>query len=335
MSSKKYKSPEGSDESFFSSYSTLKFTGDDAADDGYVARVKTKAPKRSASDTPSQYFKLEQDFDGQHVQFASEVSDEGYSGQQGGHKPSGKFTKAQKSPVKLFQSTEDDYKDSEFFDFSIRPRPGQSAFTTAPSGKYGKLKSDLGVKALTIKSHKNKFDPQLQGGFEPSFLKDRLRDFPNLHGADVGTGIASNGQIQKYFDKEDDRLKHKLLNDPNPAAKAQYAQFIRAKEDERLEKLVEEQFKLQQQKQIAQEKEAELNHQRQQLQRQKEKIKAVEKHLNNKVSRQVTRQKRRPNSTNSRRQRNPSYGVGNGGQASLPMRAVAGKDGTYRVSFNI
>lgn len=335
VNTKKYRSPEGGEEQFFTSYSTIKFTGADANDEGYVGKVKTKAPKRSTSVNPSQLFKLEQSFGGQQqFKYDTDLGQTGYkSTDKYSHKPA----------KTLFKSQEDEFKDSEFFDFSIRPRPGQSSSAIVSAGssgaKYGKLKSDLGVKALAIKAHKNKFDPQLQGGFEPSF---KLRDYPYLHGSEPGSGVASSGQIKTYYDKEesfrDERYKQKLLSDPSPASKAQFAQFLRAKEDERLERLVEEQFRLRQQKQIAEEKEAELKLQQQVLQRQKDKIKAVEKKLNEKVTRQSTRQKRRPNSQSSRRQRNPTplnFSVGSNGHSQVPLRTVTGKDGTYRVSFNI
>lgn len=350
VQSKKFKLPGGAGDSVFT-YSTIKFSGDDDDDDDddrYIGKAKQKPPKRSTSPIPSQYYNLEQTFNGgQQVKFDSEI--DGVNSQYGGgFKPSGKFTniykgKGQKSGKPLFKSTEDDFKDEEYYDFSIRPpRQGQSPVASGPSGKYGKLKSDLGVKGLAIKAYKNKFDPQLQGGFKPSF---KLRDFPHLHGAETGSGIASPGQIKTYFRSEeserDERIKHKLSNDPHPASKAQFAQFLRAKEDERLERLVEEQFKLQQQKQIAQEKEAELQLQQQVLQRQKEKLKQVEKHLSGKVTRQAARQKRRPApshpSQTPRRQRNPNplnFSVSNG-QSAIPLRTVSAKDGTYRVSFNV
>lgn len=348
VQSKKFKLPGGAGDSVFT-YSTIKFSGDDEDDDDdrYIVKAKQKPPKRSTSPIPSQYYNLEQTFNGQQVKFDSEI--DGVNSQYGdGFKPSGKFTniyKGQKSGKPLFKSTEDDFKDEEYYDFSIRPpRQGQSSVGSGPSGKYGKLKSDLGVKGLAIKAYKNKFDPQLQGGFKPSF---KLRDFPHLHGAETGSGIASPGQIKTYYRSEeserDERIKHKLSNDPHPASKAQFAQFLRAKEDERLERLVEEQFKLQQQKQIAQEKEAELQLQQQVLQRQKEKLKQVEKHLSGKVTRQAARQKRRPvapshPSHTSRRQRNPSplnFSVSGNGQSAIPLRTVSAKDGTYRVSFNV
>lgn len=131
--------------------------------------------------------------------------------------------------------------------------------------------------------------------------------------------------------ERDEKIKNKLLKDPHPSSKAQLQQFFRAKEDERLEKLVEEQFKLQEQKQLAQEKEAELKLQQQVLQRQKEKLKQAEKHLSNKVTRQTAaRQKRRPvTSVAPRRQRTPNY------SGHSPVRTVTNKDGTYRVSFNV
>lgn len=343
---KKYKLPEGAEDSLFT-YSTIKFSGDDDdSDDSYVVKSKPKAPKRSTSVTPSQLFKLEQSFGGQQIRFDTEIDDVDDDAQyspNSGFKPSPKFSKGQKSPPKLFKSTEDEFKDSEFFDFSMRPRPGQSLIVSGPGGKYEKFKTDLGVKSLAIKAHKYKFDPQLQGGFKPSF---KLRDFPHIHGSDRGGGIASPGQIKTFYDDEefdrDERIKQKLSRDTNPASKAQLQQFFRAKEDERLEKLVEEQFKLQQQKQLAQEKEVELKHQHQVLQRQKEKLKQVEKQLSNKVTRQTARQKRRPNVQNSssppRRQRNPNpinFSVASNGQSPIPLRSVTGKDGTYRVSFNV
>ena len=350
VNTKRYKVPEGAEDSLFR-YSTIKFSGDDDDnDDSYDGKTRSKAPKRSTSISPTQIFSLEQTFGDKQIKFDTEIDSDDeakYSGNTS-FKPYSKLkavSKAQKSPGKLFKSTEDDFQEAEFFDFSIKSRPGQALGLTNPAGKYEKIKSDLGVKSIAIKSQKNKFSPQLQGGFEPSF---KLRDFPNLHGSAHGTGIASQAQIQKYYDDEEpqrnERAKHKLVNDPHSASKAQFQQFLRAKEDERLEKLVEEQFKLQQQKQIAQEKEAELNHQQQVLQRQKEKLKQVEKQLSSKVTRQSTRQKRRPTTQRSsnqppRRQRNPNpinFSVAGNGQSHAPPRkTVTSKDGAYRVSFNL
>lgn len=346
LHSKKYKGSESGVDSPFQ-YSTLKFSGDDDDDDdSYVKKSRSKAPKRSTSAiSPSQYFNLEQTFGEKQIKFDTEIDDDDvqYAGN-GGFKPTTHklkaYAKPQKLPPKLFKSTEDDFTESEFFDFSIRPpRQGQHS-DGAPVEKF---KTDLGVKSLAIKAYKNKFDPQMQGGFKPSF---KLRDFPNIHGSDHGSGIASPGQIKTYYDTEeterDERIRHSFLSDPHPASKAQFQQFLKAKEDERLEKLAEEQFKLQQQKQIAKEKEADLNHQQQVLQRQKDKLKQVEKHLSNKATRQSPRQKRRPNSQNTsnppRRQRNPNpinFSVAKNGQSSAPVRTITGKDGTYRVSFNI
>lgn len=347
---KKYKIPESHGEPHYT-YSTINFAGDDDSDD-YAGKAKVKLPKRSTSVSPGQLYNLEQNFGRTQVKFDKEI-DGGEEIRYGGFKPTSKFA-GQSKPLKahptLFKSTEDDFKDSEFFDFSIRPRPGappsSSVIPSGPGGKYDKFKSELGVKTLAIKNHKNKFDPQLQGGFKPSF---KLRDFPHFHGADRGSGIASAGQIKTYYAAEesdrDERIKQKLSSDTHPASKAQYAQFLRAKEDERLEKLVEEQFKLQQQKQFAQEKEVELKHQQQALQRQKEKLKQVEKNLNTKVTRQTQsiRQKRRPVASNPLHPSHPShpsrrqplnFSVSNNGQ-TMPLRTLKGKDGTYRVSFNV
>lgn len=341
-SANKYRQPE--EQTY--SYSTIKFNNDDNNDDSFATKTKVKAPKRSTSLSPSQLFNLEQSFGAQQFSFDTDIDDEdgGPKYASSGFKPSAKFSgppKGQKQPGKLFKSAEDEFKDAEFFDFSIRPRP---VIVQGPGGKFEKFKTDLGVKSLAIKSHKNKYDAQsqqqhLQGGFKPSF---KLRDFPSIHGSDLGSGIASPGQIKTFYDAEeslrDERIKKKLSNDPSPASKAQFAQFLRAKEDERLEKLVEEQFKLQQQKQIAQEKEAELKHQQLVLNRQKEKLKHVEKQLNSKVTRQATRQKRRPQGNLSpRRQRNPNpinFSVSTG-QSAIPLRTVTGKDGSYRVKFNV
>lgn len=336
VNAKKFKLPGNLDESIYS-YSTIKFSDDDN-DESFSGKSKQKPPKRSTSINPSQLFNLEQTFGGTQIKFDTDLGDDNIQFQgNGGFKPSGKFTtssKGHKAPGKLFKSTEDDFKDAEFFDFSIRPRPGQPINVNAPNGNLGKLKSDFGVKGIPIKPHKNKFEPQIHTGFKPSF---KLRDFPKLHGPDTGSGVASSGQIKSYFENKeserDERIKHKLTHDPHPSAKAQLQQFFRAKEDERLEKLVEEQFKLQEQKQLAQEKEAELKHQQQVLNHQKEKLKKVEQHLSNKVTRHTaTRQKRRPNTSNApRRLRNSNYS----GHSHIPVRAVTGKDGTYRVSFNV
>lgn len=139
-----------------------------------------------------------------------------------------------------------------------------------------------------------------------------------------------------------------MINDPHPASKAQLQQFLRAKEDERLERLVEEQFKLQQQKHQTKEKEVELKAQQAFLRQQKEKLKHAERQLNQRVNRQSSRQKRRPpvQATQLRRHRNPqsaflspstpiNFSVSGNGKGLMPLRTVNGKDGSYRVSFNV
>lgn len=350
LNAKRYKVPEGAEDSLFT-YSTIKFSGDDDDnDDSYdgKTRPKPKAPKRSTSISPAQFFNLEQTFGDKQIKFDTEIDtdDDAKYETNAGFKPYSKYKtvlKGQKLPGKLFKSSEDEFQDTEFFDFSIRPRPSDTVGSTGPGDKFENIKSDFGVKSLALKAQKGKFDPQLQGGFKPSF---KLRDFPNTHGSAAGSGIASQAQIQKYYEDDeserDERIKHKLLSDSNAASKSRFQQFLKAKDDERLEKLVEEQFKLQQQKKITQEKEAELNHQQHVLQRQKEKLKQVEKHLSNKVTRQSSRQKRRPttqrSSNSPRRQRNPNpinFTVAGNGQSHVPLKTVTGKDGTYRVSFNL
>lgn len=347
---KKFKAPEINEDSSFT-YSTIKFSGDDDAD-SYIGKTKVKAPKRSPSLSPAQIYSLQQSFGGHQTQFDTGISDDDDKyATNGGFKPSTKFSLASpaskdyKSSGKLFKSPEDEYKDSEYFDFSIRPRPGHSVLVSGPGSKFEKFSSDLGVKSLAIKSHKNKFDPPMHGGFKPSF---KLRDFPSLHREEIGSGIASPGQIKTYYDNEDlerdEKLKFKLAKESNPASRAQLQQFLKAKDDERLEKLVEEQFILQQQKHLQQEKEAELKHQRHILIQQKEKLKQVEKELNSKVTRQTTRQKRRPTSSSNqpplppRRVRNSSpinFSIAGNGKSPVPLRTVKGQDGTYRVSFNV
>lgn len=335
LHTRKYK-PESSDSSQYT-YSTIKFS--DSDEQPNPKKLKGKPPKRSTAT-----FNLEQSFGGQQTKFDTIIDHSDVKFDSDGFKPSTQFafpttvktTKKQKYPTKLFKSPEDEFKDSEFYDFSHRPRPGASG----PSGKFEKFSSDLGVKTLAIKPHKNKFDPPhiQNGGFKPSF---KLKDFPTLHGSDIGQGVASPGQITKFYDASDsdrdERYKIKLSSDSSPASKAQFAQFLKAKEDERLEKIVEEQFKLQQQKQLQQEKEAELKHQQILLQRQKEKIKQAEKNLSSKAQ-QSSRQKRRPSPHSKRQQRNPSsvgFSVTGAGKGPVPMRTVKGKDGSYRVSFSV
>lgn len=138
------------------------------------------------------------------------------------------------------------------------------------------------------------------------------------------------------------------MNDPHPASKAQLQQFIRAKEDERLERLVEEQFKLQQQKQIAKEKDAELMAKQAFLRQQREKIKNTENQYNQRVNRQTGRQRlRAPVPIHARHHRHPQsafgqpqsspvkFSVGSNLKGPMPVRTINGKDGSYRVSFNI
>ncbi|KAL7024485.1 hypothetical protein ACKWTF_013059 [Chironomus riparius] len=342
LHSKKFR-PETAERPIYS-YSTIKFNGDENREEEvFPKKLKGKLPKRSTAT-----FNLEQNFGAQQTKFDTIIDHSNVQFDSSGFQPSTQFqfptttkttTRKHKThpPKQLFKSPEDEFKDSEFYDFSIRPRPGQQP----TSGKYEKFSSDLGVKSLAIKPHKNKFDPPQvhNGGFKPSY---KLKDITNLHSGDIGQGVASPGQIKTFYDavdsERDERYALKLSSDPSPTSKAQLAQFLRAKEDERLEKLVEEQFKLHQQKQLQHEKEAELKHQQLLLQRQKEKIKHVEKNLNNKVNQ---RPKRRPNQQSNysrRQQRNPSqvgFSVTGGGKAAVPMRTVKGKDGSYRVSFSI
>jgi hypothetical protein len=124
---------------------------------------------------------------------------------------------------------------------------------------------------------------------------------------------------------------------------------MRAKEDERLERLVEEQFKAQQQKIIAREKEAEFKTQQSLLRQQREKIKQVGNHYNQRVNRQtINRQRlRAPAPVHARHHRHPQssfaqpqtspvkFSVGSSAKGPMPVRTINGKDGSYRVSFNI
>lgn len=188
------------------SYSTIKFSGDDEAK-YFTAKknAKSKPPKRSTAS-----FNLEQSFgangQGQQTQYDSSNSHAVVNSEiNGGFRPSSLYQNPsikstyKKNPAKLLKSPEDEFKDSEFFDFSIRPRPGQAL---NPSST--KFSSDLGLKSLAIKSHKNKFDPvPLQHGFIPSgssFNNFKLKDIPNLHGVDAGHGVASPGQIKTFYD---------------------------------------------------------------------------------------------------------------------------------------
>jgi hypothetical protein len=206
VDSKKYK-PEGPDTVY--SYSTLKFSGDDdekfftskkASNNNNSGFNKGKPPKRSPSTAT---FNLEQSFGGNgQTQFNSAVHHVVESNN--GFRPSSQYqsptaiAQVKRHPGKLFKSTEDEFKDSEFFDFSIRPRPGQAPGVT-------KFSSDLSVKSLALKPHKNKFDPPapLQHGFKPSSSNPnnfKLKDIPNLHGSEIGHGIASPGQIKTFYD---------------------------------------------------------------------------------------------------------------------------------------
>lgn len=111
---------------------------------------------------------------------------------------------------------------------------------------------------------------------------------------------------------------------------------------------MEEQFKIQQQKQIAKEKEAELKAQQAFLRQQKEKIKHAEKQFTQRVNRQTGRQRlrapvpiharhhRHPQSSFAQPQSSPvSFSVANNLKGPMPVRTINGKDGSYRVSFNI
>lgn len=217
INSNKFK-PENADTLY--SYSTIKFSDDDETK-FFTAKKpsKGKPPKRSTAS-----FNLEQSYGGngqvQHTTFDSAIKhteSDNIEEINGGFRPSTQFyvpaTKSQKRkhPGKLFKSTEDEFKESEFFDFSIRPRPGQSSDIASTS----KFSSDLSVKSLAIKPHKNKFDPEaLQHGFKPvgssSVNNFKIKDIPNIHGGDIGHGIASPGQIKKFYDavesKRDERL---------------------------------------------------------------------------------------------------------------------------------
>lgn len=321
---KKYKSPTDQLEEELYAYSTLKFNKDNG---DYNVKSKAKAPKKS-----SQYIIVDDTITQSKRKFQEDVDDQD-DDEFGGHfRPSTKFQQQssnQKFPSKLFKSEQDEFNDSEEFDFPTKSFEGKVVNKQKP------IFVSAGGK---IKKINNKFDPQLQGGFKPSIYK--LREITSGYGSDAGHGVAGPGQIKNYYNLEENDESRGKQSSKNggPASRAQYQQFLKAKEDERIERLVEEQFKLKQQKQIQVQKEKELQQQQQILQLQKQKLKEAEKQLNG----QATRQKRRPNqpgsssSSGARRQRNPSpltfAGTGSGSQ---PKRTVTSKDGSYRVSFNI
>lgn len=321
---KQYKNPTDQLEDDLYAYSKQQDFGE------YTGKSKAKNSKKS-----SQY--VEDDATGSKRKYQEDVDDQDDDEDFGGHfRPSTKFQQQssnQKFPSKLFKSEQDEFKDSDDYDYP----------TKSFEGKVNKQKPIFVSAGGKLKKANNKFDPQMQGGFKPSAYKLREISSGYNHGADAGHGllVAGPGQIKNYYNLEEntEESRGKSPKNGSPASRAQFQQFLKAKEDERIERIVEEQFKLQQQKQIQSQKEKELQQQQQILQVQKQKLKEAEKQLNGKA----TRQKRRPNqpgssqSSGARRQRNPSpltyAGAGNSG--SPPKRTVASKDGSYRVSFNI
>ena len=291
---KKYKSPTDQLEEELYAYSALKF---DKENSDYNPKSKAK-PKKS-----SQYKEERQDNDEQ------DDDDDEFSGH---FRPSTKFQQQssnQKFPSKLFKSEQDEFKDSDEFDFPTKSYEGKV------NNKQKPIFASSGGK------HK-KGNPQLQSGFKPSIYKVRE--------------VSGPGQIKNYYNLEDnEETSGKPSKNTSPASRAQqYQQFLKAKEDERIERIVEEQFKLQHQKQIQVQKEKELQQQQQLLLVQKQKLKEAEKQLNGKATRQKRRPTQQGHSSGSRRQRNPSP-LTFSGTGSQPKRTVATKDGNYRVSFNI
>jgi hypothetical protein len=331
---KKYnKFPAGHEDSIYT-YSTLNY-GDNSFDNSDVRTKPTNIDSFKASPAIStSSYNFEQSFGGGESSY-DDASTKNY------FKTSPSYTKSSlKLPEKLIKSPEDDFRSSPFYDFSIKPGFASQQRTPSSTLKYDKFKTDLGVKSLAIRATKNKYDPQVHGGFQPSSF--HVKDFSNLRGSEFGSGIASPGQIRTYYEREGVRNNNQGAQ--SSGTNGQYQQFLKSKEDKRLEKLVEQQFKLQRHKQIAKEKEAELKAQQQVLQRQKEKLLKVEKQLNDKVTKETSRQKRRPQSqqqlinSSPRRQRNPgplNLTLLNGGKKVIPLRSVNNSDGTYRVSFNI
>lgn len=328
---KKYKLPAGPEDSIYT-YSSLNFGGAGGEDSYDNGRPNIdNSFKQSSPIIATSSYNFEQSFGGASFDESSTKNYFKTSPQS--------YTKSSlKLPEKLIKSPEDDFRSSPFYDFSIKPQQHHPR-TPSSTIKYDKFKTDLGVKSLAIRATKNKFETQvIQGGFQPI-----VKDFTNIRGnSDVGSGIASPGQIRTYYEREGVRNSNQGVQ--SSVNGQQFQQFHKTKdENKRLEKLVEQQFKLQQQKQIAKEKEAELKAQHQVLQRQKEKLLKVEKQLNDKVTKETSRHKRRPQPQHHhRRHRNPGppspvnpLSLINSGKKVIPLRTVNNGDGSYRVSFNV
>lgn len=94
------------------------------------------------------------------------------------------------------------------------------------------LKTDLAVANLPLQTYPHSLD------HDPNY---RRQNPPNVY-TDHGFSAASKNQIRLYNDdvrlKYDTVIERHLLNSPNPADKAKYYQFLKAKEDEKLERQV-------------------------------------------------------------------------------------------------
>lgn len=234
-----------------------------------------------------------------------------------------KTYKPQYAPKKITQSFYKNDRPSKIedeFDFSIKHFPTKTVprSTSSPIGpivtkgiKFGKFENDFDVKEIGFQQGSASQDARK---FQTNF---KLRDIPHLYSDDTaGIGIAAPGQIKNYYEAVDSeidgKIRQKLQNDQNPASRGQFQQYLKSKEDERLEKIIEQQFAQHMQQQIEQELRA-----KKQAQRSKSPSKQTRS--------QPTRQKRRP-ARPSRRQRSS-------GSSPSPVRAVSNKDGSYTVTF--
>lgn len=229
---------------------------------------------------------------------------------------------SKKPPPNFFKNDRQPSQIEDEYDFSIKHFPTKTVprSTSTPTGpiitkgiKFGKFETDFDVKDIGFPQSSS--SSQDARKFKPNF---KLRDIPHLYSDDTsGVGIAAPGQIKNYYDAVDSeidgKIRQKLKNDPNPASRGQYQQYLKTKEDERLEKIIEQQFAQHMQQQI--EKELRAHKQAQRTKKQSKQNRS-----------QPTRQKRRP-SRPSRRQRSS-------GSSPSPVRAISNKDGSYTVTFS-
>lgn len=255
------------DESDFEDYKPSAFSGspvdDSSLDDSYKSKYNSFGGGQNSFSSPA-------DYDSSKPYDSDEFDSQSF-----GNIGSGKFGQQQSSGPKFnFES----FNSKPKFPTKTQPFSPKFNFDSSSSSKYNfdspsfdfdssnkyktdnpKFASDFELKNIKLpqKFNSQKYDPFSVSNpnpldFKPQF---KLQDVPNLYPQEsAGYGVAGRGQIESFYVAEqaakDELIKQQLKNNPDPATKGQYQQFLKAKEDEQIEQQqFREQLQLQQQQQ--------------------------------------------------------------------------------------